>query len=298
MRSLLQGLAILLVGMAVVSTLTVGTGRLDAALGSVSAAGAAEQRNASSCASNATPMGAGKFTGRVQTPPAGSTFEVNSGKESAAVTYNNSTTICQGGQPVSAAALTPGRSVTVYGNVNRTGNTYRVAATLILVAGGAAPPPERASEPPRTGQSQQPGTKEKLLPVQMPPLDRLDKDELEIWGLQNEVKTLKNQVTTLQSQVATLQAQVTTDQATLHTLQASLQNLQTQFANHYHTLPWSQQDKPSMDYRIFDLNVHNGGSMPVGLAYVPQCPPEIAAACFTVKGRSGVEQTSGPIQGN
>jgi hypothetical protein len=286
------------VGVAVVATLAVGAGPLDAASRDFSAAGAAE--NTSSCASSAAPMGAGKFTGRVQTPPAGFTFEVNSGKESAAITYSNSTTICQGGQPVSAAALTPGRSVTVYGNVNHTGNTYRVAATLILVAGGAASPPEKASEPPKTGQSQPPGTKEKLLPIQMPPMDRLDKDEFEIWGLQNEVKTLKNQVTTLQSQVTTLQAQVTTDQATLHTLQASLQSLQTQFTHHYHTVSINQPGHLCMAITEYRLTNMAGGTDGVPVIYNVNCQGPNADPMNPGYSKPSTEvlQTTPPSQGH
>ena len=158
--------------------------------------------------------------------------------------------------------------------MTRSGSTYRVAATLIQVAGGAATPPEKAFAPPRTGQSQQPGTKEKIVPIQMPPLDRLDKDELEIWGLQNEVKTLKNQVTTLQSQVATLQAQVTTDQATLHTLQALLQNLQTQFANHYHNVDMTDfvPGHTCMALDEFYLtNVPTGQTWNVSLFHTAKC---------------------------
>ena len=55
-------------------------------------------------------------------------------------------------------------------------------------------------------------------------VDRLGKDELQIWGLQQEVKQLQAQTAALQAQLAGMAA-----------LQAAFNQLQAQFARHTHT---------------------------------------------------------------
>jgi type VI protein secretion system component Hcp len=130
MRISPKGLANLIGWAALIGTLALCAGALHAIPG-ISPAFGASQRNGSPCAT-APPRGAAKYSGRIQTAPAGTSFEVNSGKDTAVVTYTESTAICQGGQPVSAGSLTPGLSVTVYGEMNKIGKNYRMAGSLIL----------------------------------------------------------------------------------------------------------------------------------------------------------------------
>src|ERR1039458_4649792 len=133
MRISPKGLANLIGWAALIGTLALCAGALHAIPG-ISPAFGASQRNGSPCAT-APPRGAAKYSGRIQTAPAGTSFEVNSGKDTAVVTYTESTAICQGAQPVSAGSLTPGLSVTVYGEMNKIGKNYRMAASLILAEG-------------------------------------------------------------------------------------------------------------------------------------------------------------------
>jgi hypothetical protein len=133
MRISAKGLANLIGWAVLIGALALCAGALHAIPGNSSTIDSA-QRNASPCAT-APPRGAAKYTGRIQTVPAGTSFEVNSGKDTAVVTYTESTAICQSGQPVSAGSLTPGLSVTVYGEMNKIGKNYRMAASLILAGG-------------------------------------------------------------------------------------------------------------------------------------------------------------------
>jgi len=145
MRSPFTGLVILLVGGAALATLGVGAGPLNAAPVHFLVPGPQQQMSASVCTSYKPPKGAGKFTGRIQALTGGTSFDVTSGNETAVVTYSNSTTFCQGGQPASAEALRPGLNVVAYGETNRVGKTYRVAATMIVVEGSAASAPRMTS---------------------------------------------------------------------------------------------------------------------------------------------------------
>jgi hypothetical protein len=130
MRISLKGVANLVGWAALIGTLALCAGSIHAARGP-------EQKIASVCAAT-PPKGASKFTGRVQTVPAGSSFEVNGGKDTAVVSFSDATTICQGGQPVSAGSLVLGLAVTVYGQENKVGKAYHVAAALIFAEGNPA----------------------------------------------------------------------------------------------------------------------------------------------------------------
>ncbi len=158
MRRPLQAIAILLVGAASLATLAVSARPLDSTPRNLPPLSPQQQMGGSVCASSKPPNGAGKFTGRIQSAPAGTSFEVNSGKETAVITLTGSTTICQGGQSVSAEALVPGLTLTVYGEMNRVANTYRMAAALILLEGRAALAPRTTSNPPKTNPSTNSGS--------------------------------------------------------------------------------------------------------------------------------------------
>ena len=130
MRISLRGVANLVGWAALIGTLALCAGSIHAARGP-------EQRIASPCAA-APPKGASKFNGHdVQTAPAGSSFEVNgSGKDTAIVSYSDFPQ-----QFVTAPNQSrPDRwcsafAVTVYGQENKVGKAYHVAASLIFAEG-------------------------------------------------------------------------------------------------------------------------------------------------------------------
>jgi hypothetical protein len=150
MKSPLKHFAILVVGGAALASLAPGARPLHAAPANLVASNPQQSMNTSVCATYKPPKSAAKFTGRIQAAPSGTSFELNAGNENAEVTYGASTSICQGGQSTTAEALIAGKSVTVYGETNRNGKTYRVAAAMIMVEGAAASAPRMASNTPRT----------------------------------------------------------------------------------------------------------------------------------------------------
>jgi hypothetical protein len=102
-------------------------------------------------------------------------------------------------------------------------------------------------------------------------LSRLDKDELQIVGLEYEVKTLKGLLASIQGQAAS-------EQAAVQALQASLTGLQTQFANHYHTLTVSTPGGlPPAGWGLFDVTQHGGRTVTVGLKFT--CAPGVDSRC-------------------
>ncbi|MFZ0820216.1 MAG: type VI secretion system tube protein Hcp [Candidatus Acidiferrales bacterium] len=157
MRIPFKSLAVLLFGGAAFAASALGSAPLNPAPGNLPAPIPQQSMNTSVCASAKPPKGAAKFTGRIQATPSGTSFEVNSGKETAMVTYSGSTAICQGGQSAPPEALTPGLSLTVYGEMNRVGNTYRMVASLILLEGKAASTPRMTSNPIKTNATNNPG---------------------------------------------------------------------------------------------------------------------------------------------
>jgi len=119
-------------------------------------------------------------------------------------------------------------------------------------------------------------------------LSRLDKDELQIMGLQSEVKALKGLV-------ASLQGQAVSDQAAMRALQTSLTGLQTQFANHYHTLTvLTGGGLSSGGWGIFDVTEHGGPTITVGLKFT--CVPGADPRCANLPKSSYAETTSKPLQ--
>lgn len=113
------------------------------------AASAKQAAGEGECSSIKTSMGEAKFSGQISTSPVAGTFQVTAGKESAAVDYDPSVLVCEGGQPVSSGALAAGASVVVYGPVKREGNAFRMTATKIVIVG----PPQGGQRPgaPMTG---------------------------------------------------------------------------------------------------------------------------------------------------
>jgi len=112
----------------------------------------------SGCGALNAAKGEGKFTGQIPTAPNGSSMEVTYGGQTVLVHYNNSVTVCQGGQPASLSALTPGANVSVFGTLRRNSNNIEMDAERIFVAG---PPqtPRRGPEPAMpTAQQAQPRT--------------------------------------------------------------------------------------------------------------------------------------------
>lgn len=113
----------------------------------VSARPAAAQKKLNvqpACASVEPGKGEGKFTGQVYSAQPGS-FQVASGKEMAAVSYNNSLLVCESGQISSPESLIPGATVEVIGSMAKKGNNYQFAATKVLVTAAAPNAPRAAS---------------------------------------------------------------------------------------------------------------------------------------------------------
>jgi hypothetical protein len=111
----------------------------------------------SDCAALNAVKGEGKFTGQISSPPNGSSMEVTYGGQTVLVHYNNSVTVCQGGQPASLNALARGASVVVFGPLRRNGKNMEMDAARIFVAGPpqtARPSPERAPALPNAQQPQ------------------------------------------------------------------------------------------------------------------------------------------------
>ena len=103
----------------------------------------------SACTALNAAKGEGKFTGQISTPPDGSSMEVSYGDQTVLVHYNNSVTVCQGGQPASLNALTRNASVAVFGPLRRNGKNMEMAAARIFVVG----PPQAARTSPEPAQS-------------------------------------------------------------------------------------------------------------------------------------------------
>jgi hypothetical protein len=101
----------------------------------------------SPCAALNAAKGEGKFTGEISNAPDGSSMEVTYGDQTVLVHYNNSVTICQGGQPASLTALTRGASVSVFGPERRNGRNVEIDAARIFVAG----PPQTVRPSARPG---------------------------------------------------------------------------------------------------------------------------------------------------
>jgi hypothetical protein len=80
----------------------------------------------------------GKFTGQITGGPTGTLIQVTSGDQSVTVIYNGSVLVCEGGQPASIQALTPGATVVAYGKLQKKGKSFQMNATKILVAGPPA----------------------------------------------------------------------------------------------------------------------------------------------------------------
>ncbi|HEX2663281.1 MAG TPA: hypothetical protein VHM93_10665 [Candidatus Acidoferrum sp.] len=124
----------------------------------------------SACAALNAAKGEGKFTGQISTPPDGSSMQVTYGDQSVLVHYNNSVTVCQGGQPASLNAVTRGASVSVFGPVRRNGQSMEIDAARIFVAGPlqtARPAPSAATTTPtlpRAQETQPRPTGQSLLP--------------------------------------------------------------------------------------------------------------------------------------
>lgn len=109
----------------------------------------------SACTALNAAKGEGKFTGQISTPPDGSSMEVTYGDQTVLVHYNNSVTVCQGGQPASLSALTRGASVAVFGPLRRNGKNMEMAAARVFVTGPPQPArtgPEPAQSNPREAQ--------------------------------------------------------------------------------------------------------------------------------------------------
>jgi hypothetical protein len=110
----------------------------------------------SDCAALNAAKGEGKFTGQISTPPDGSSMTVTYGDQSVLVHYNNSVSVCQGGQPASLNALAQGASVSVFGPLRRNGKNIEIDAARIFVAG--RPQTARPSPEPVLPNAQQPQT--------------------------------------------------------------------------------------------------------------------------------------------
>lgn len=89
----------------------------------------------SACGSPNVAKGEGKFTGQISSTPDGSSMEVTYGDQTVLVHYNNSASVCEGGQPASISALTRGASVSVFGPVRHNGKNMEIDAARIFVAG-------------------------------------------------------------------------------------------------------------------------------------------------------------------
>jgi hypothetical protein len=88
----------------------------------------------SDCSALNAAKGEGKFTGQISSQPDGSSMQVTYGADTVLVRYSKSTTVCAGGQPVSATVLTRGVTVAVYGPSRRNGNATEIDATRIFAA--------------------------------------------------------------------------------------------------------------------------------------------------------------------
>src|SRR5208282_731528 len=87
----------------------------------------------------------------------GSSMTVTYADQSVLVHYNNSVTVCQGGQPASPDALKQGASVSVFVPLRHNGKNMEIDAARIFVAGRpqtAPPSPEPARQ--NTQQTQPP----------------------------------------------------------------------------------------------------------------------------------------------
>lgn len=115
---------------------------------SAGTANAAQKRTPeqAACASMDTGKGEGKFTGQIYSAAPGS-FQVTSGKEKAAVNYNNSLLICEGGQFATTGALLPGATIEVLGPMQKKGNNLQFEATKVFISSAA---PASASRPEQT----------------------------------------------------------------------------------------------------------------------------------------------------
>src|ERR1700757_425763 len=105
-------------------------------------------RAQSDCAALNAAKGEGKFTGQVSSPPDGSSMNVTYADQTVLVHYNNSVTVCQGGQRASLNALTRGASVVVFGPLRRNGKNMEIDAVRIFVAGQPAGPQQTARPSP------------------------------------------------------------------------------------------------------------------------------------------------------
>jgi len=88
------------------------------------------------CGSTETGKGENKFIGQIYSAAAGS-FQVSSGKETAAVSYNNSLLVCENGQIATTGDLLPGATVEVIGPMIKKGNSYVVTATKAFISAAA-----------------------------------------------------------------------------------------------------------------------------------------------------------------
>jgi type VI protein secretion system component Hcp len=88
------------------------------------------------CASTETGKGENKFNGQIYSAAPGS-FQVSSGKETAAVSYNNSLLVCENGQIANTGDLLPGATVEVIGPMIKKGNSYVVTATKAFISAAA-----------------------------------------------------------------------------------------------------------------------------------------------------------------
>lgn len=99
------------------------------------AATASEARAQSDCSAMNVAKGEGKFTGQISSQPDGSSIQVSYGSQTVLVRYTSATTVCQGGQPVSADVLAQGASVSAFGPMRRNGGSIEIDAARIFVAG-------------------------------------------------------------------------------------------------------------------------------------------------------------------
>jgi len=103
-------------------------------------------------------------------------------------------------------------------------------------------------------------------------LSRLDKDELQILGLQLQLKSLQTMVSTLQNALAANQS--------------ALQSLQTQFIHHTHGVTIEYPGHDCYDVDNFNLTTGAGIHENVTLGYIVKCPngqPGIPASSQVVK---------------
>ena len=117
-------------------------------------------------------------------------------------------------------------------------------------------------------------------------VDRLGKDELQIWGQQQEIKQLQAQIATLQATNAQMANQ-------LATLLPAFQNLQSQYASHTHTYVIDTPGGYSTGWTLFDLTEHGGHNVTVGLAFT--CAPGLDRGCAQRPPGQIASQTSGPV---